>query len=80
MENGSIQLGEYLVRLGEDRDELTKFLKNPERAKRNAGVPAEERDVILRGDIEEVQELVREQLGDTRMAFIVHWNWPFIVH
>jgi hypothetical protein len=80
MENGTIQLGEYLVRLGEDRDELTNFLKNPERAMRNAGVPAEERDVIMRGDIQEVQQLVREQLGDAPMAFIVHVNWPFIVH
>jgi hypothetical protein len=80
MENGTTQLGEYLVTLGEDQDELTKFLKNPERAMRNAGVPAEQRDVILRGDIQEVQLLLREQLGDAPMAFIVHVNWPIIVH
>lgn len=81
MEDRTTSLGEYLIKLGEDPDELKEFLKNPERAMRDAGVPVAERDVIIRGDIEQVHEIVREQLGDsgTPVAFIVHWNWP-IVH
>ena len=79
MENETTLLGDYLVKLGRDRDELAKFLKNPERAMSEAGVPSDQRDAIIQGDVAQVQQLVKAQLQGATVAFIVHWNWP-IVH
>ena len=53
-------LGDYLVKLGRDREELATFLKNPERAMSEAGVPSDQRDAIIQGDVEQVQQLVRD--------------------
>jgi hypothetical protein len=74
-----MNLGDYLVKLGRDREELANFLKNPERAMSEAGVPSDQRDAIIQGDVEQVQQLVKTQREDATVAFIVHWNWP-IVH
>jgi hypothetical protein len=79
MGNDTTLLGDYLVKLGRDHDELVKFLKNPERAMSEAGVPSDQRDAIIQGDVAQVQQLVKAQLQGATVAFIVHWNWP-IVH
>ena len=79
MGNDTTRLGDYLVKLGQDREELAKFLKNPERAMSDAGVPSDQRDAIIQGDVAQVQQLVKAQLQGATVAFIVHWNWP-IVH
>jgi hypothetical protein len=77
---GTTSLGEYLVRLGEDLESLKEFLRNPERAMREAGVSLSDRDLVLSGEVEEIHKTVREQLGGERVAYIVHGgNWP-IVH
>jgi adenylate kinase family enzyme len=77
---GTTALGEYLLQLGEDTDRLKEFLKNPERAMRDAGVSLSDRDLVLRGEVEEIQRTVREQLAGERVAYIVYpGNWP-IVH
>jgi adenylate kinase family enzyme len=76
-DEGKTNLGTYLIRLGEDPDELKEFLRNPERAMRDAGVSLSDRDLVLCGDVEEIQKSVREELADGTIAYIVHpGNWP----
>lgn len=72
-------LGEYLVRLGEDPERLKEFVQNPERAMRDAGVSLSDRDLVLRGEIDEIQKTIKEQLAGERVAYIIHpGNWPII--
>jgi hypothetical protein len=76
----STSLGEFLVGLGENFDTLQAFLENPERTMAEAGLSAEDRDLVLKGDVEQLQRTIQEQLGDSPIAFIVYpHNWP-IVH
>jgi hypothetical protein len=73
-------IGEYLIRLAEEPEELERFLQNRERAMRKAGLSKEDRDRILAGNVFELHEIVRAQFEDARVAFIVHpCNFP-IVH
>jgi adenylate kinase family enzyme len=77
---GTTTLGEYLIRLGEEPEELEKFLANRERAMRKAGLSREDRDRILEGNVFEIHEIVRQQFEDARVALIVHpLNWPHAV-
>jgi hypothetical protein len=77
---GTTSLGAYLISLGEDVERLKEFLQNPERAMRDAGVSLSDRDLVLRGEVEEIHRTVREQLAGEKVAYIVHpGNWP-IVH
>jgi hypothetical protein len=76
----TISLGDYLVRIAADSDELGYFLRNPERAMANAGVIEDDRDIVLRGNLEAISRTVVQQLGGTTVALIVYFpNWP-IVH
>lgn len=77
---GTTPLGEYLLRLGEDTERLKEFLRNPERAMRDAGVSLSDRDLVLRGEVDEIQRTVREQLAGEKVAYIVHpGNWPIVL-
>jgi hypothetical protein len=72
MANGdTTSLGDYLVLLGEDREALEAYIKNPERAMREAGVSETDRDVILSGNVEEIKKAVQERLGESA-ALIVY--------
>jgi adenylate kinase family enzyme len=80
MQEGETSLGDYLVKLGQDGEALERFLKNPERAMREAGLSEKDRDLVLSGNVDEIHEIVKKHLAGDRIAYIVHpGNWP-IVH
>jgi hypothetical protein len=75
---GNMNLGEYLVWLGQSSENLKKHLRNPGRTMRDQGVDAEDRALLLEGDPEAIHDRV-QALGLSGVAIIVCGNWPIIV-
>jgi hypothetical protein len=78
-EEGSVTLGRFLTSLADDPQLVEQYYENPERAMRDAGLSREDRDLILKGETEQILKAVQEEFGAAPVAYIIHpKNWPII--